>query len=152
MQDAHGGDGSSQLLENALTKRVIGAFYDVYNAMGPGFLESVYSNALLMALSDRGIGARAEVPLVVRHRDRVVGHFRADVVVEDRIIVEIKAVSTLAKAHEAQLVNYLRATGIAVGLVLNFGPRAEFRRRVCSFRPKDSPLSASSAQSAPKEN
>jgi GxxExxY protein len=144
MQDTHGYDGPSQLLENALTRQVIGAFFDVYNAMGPGFLESVYSNALLIALGEKGITARTEIPLIVRYRDRIVGHFRADLLVENRIIVEVKAVARLAKAHEAQLVNYLRATGIAVGLVLNFGPRAEFRRRVCTFR-SSPPLSAPSA-------
>jgi GxxExxY protein len=137
-------EGSSPLLEHALTRQVIGAFYEVYNGMGPGFLESVYSNALQIALADKGIDAHPEAPLAVHFRDRIVGRFRADLLIEGRMIVEIKAAAALVNAHEAQLVNYLRATGIAVGLVLNFGPKAEFRRRVCTYR-SNPPLSAPSA-------
>src|SRR5690606_36486610 len=102
-----------------------------YNELGPGFLESVYVNAMVIALGDVGFKVKTEVPLVVQFRDRVVGQFRADILVDDMLIVEVKAAQQLARAHEVQLVNYLRATGIQIGLLLNFGPRAEIRRRIC---------------------
>ena len=123
------------LIECELTEQVIGAFYAVYNELGPGFLESVYVNALAIALGTLDLKAQMEVPLVVKFREHVVGQFRADLVVEDRLVIEVKAVSSLLKAHEVQLVNYLRATRINVGLLLNFGARPELRRRV--YQPKD---------------
>ncbi|TAK38493.1 MAG: GxxExxY protein [Lysobacteraceae bacterium] len=119
-----------RLIEGRLTQQVIGGFYAVYNELGPGFLESVYVNAMVIALGELGLKAAREVPLEVRFRSKVVGQFRADLLVEGRLILEVKAVSHLAIPHEVQLVNYLRATGIQVGLLLNFGPRAELRRRV----------------------
>jgi GxxExxY protein len=125
---------ASPLLESELTRRVIGVFFGVYNEMGPGFLESVYVNALMVAFAEAGIEAQTEVPLTVKFRGHVVGQFRADLVVEKRVIVEVKALSSLERAHEAQLVNYLRATGVTVGLLLNFGPVADFKRRVCTLR------------------
>lgn len=129
-------DGREQgLIERELTQQVIGAFYAVYNELGPGFLESVYVNALVIALGAIGLEVRLEVPLVVTFRGHVVGHFRVDLLVEDRLVVEVKAVSNLLKAHEVQLVNYLRATRINVGLLLNFGTRPELRRRV--YQPRD---------------
>jgi len=134
MLDAIGRE-RSELLESELTRDVIGAFYRVYNEMGPGFLESVYVNALMIALAEQQIQALTEVPITVRFREHVVGQFRADLLIEERLIVEVKAVAQLSKSHELQLVNYLRATGITVGLVLNFGPRPEFRRRVCTYHP-----------------
>ena len=135
------GEDASELLESELTRRVIGAFYDVYNEMGPGFLESVYVNSLVIALGAMGIHARMEAPLTVKFRGHVVGQFRADLLIEERLVIEVKAVEQLAKAHEVQLINYLRATRIAVGLILNFGPNAEFKRRVCTLR-LNRPLSA----------
>lgn len=120
----------TMMIERELTEQVIGAFYAVYNELGPGFLESVYVNSLVIALRAAGLDARLEVPLLVKFRNQVVGQFRADLVVEDRLVIEVKAVSHLLKAHEVQLVNYLRATGIGVGLLLNFGVRPELRRRV----------------------
>jgi GxxExxY protein len=134
----------SDLLQSELTREVIGAFFAVYNELGPGFLESVYVNALVIALAEKGLNAQVEVPLLVRFRNHVVGHFRADLLVEESLVLEVKAVSALAKAHEAQLVNYLRATSIPIGMVLNFGPRAEFKRRVCTTR-LNRPLSDPSA-------
>ena len=125
--DGRGGE----LVHIGLTKAVIGAFFAVYNELGPGFLESVYENALMLALAERDVPVQSQVPLTVRFRNHVVGHFRADLLVAGTLIVEIKAVSQLVRIHEVQLVNYLRATGNRVGLLLNFGPRAEFRRRVC---------------------
>ena len=118
------------LAEADLTDRVIGAFYAVYNELGHGFLESVYENSLALMLRESGIAAVQQAPLRVEFRGHTVGEFRADLLVDDRLIVEIKAVSRLASAHEVQLVNYLKATGIQVGLLMNFGPRPQFKRRI----------------------
>ena len=127
--------GARQLLEERLTRRVPRVFYDVYNELGSGFLESVYSHAMVIALGEAGLTTRREAELPVYFRGRRVGDFRADVVVEDRVIVEIKAGRSLDPAHDAQLDNYLRASGIEVGLLLHFGCQPKFRRRVCqNFR------------------
>lgn len=113
-----------------MTERVIGIFYAVYNELGHGFLESVYENALALALRETDIVAVQQAPLRVQFRGHTVGEFRADLLVENRLIVEIKAVSRLAPAHEVQLVNYLEATGIRVGLLMNFGLHPQFKRRI----------------------
>jgi GxxExxY protein len=145
------------LLEERLTRRVLRVFFDVYNEIGWGLLESVYSNSLQIAFADAGIAARREVALPVYFRGRRVGDFRADFVVEDRVIVEIKAGKAIDASHEAQLDNYLRASGIEVGLLLHFGFEPKFRRRVCqNFRdgirvhPRDPrPLSPSDREPRP---
>ena len=118
------------LAHRELSERVIGAFYATYSELGYGFLESVYENAFAIQLAEAGLLVRRQHPIVVRFRDLVVGEFRADLLVEDLIIVEIKSASSLASIHEAQLINYLKATGIRIGLLVNFGPRPQFRRRV----------------------
>ncbi|HLI16683.1 MAG TPA: GxxExxY protein [Rhodanobacteraceae bacterium] len=118
------------LAEADLTERVIGVFYAVYNELGHGFLESVYENSLAPALREAGIAVVQQAPLRVDFRGRTVGEFRADLLVEDRLIVEIKSVSQLAPVHEVQLVNYLKATGIRVGLLMNFGLQPQFKRRI----------------------
>ena len=130
MEFADTDDRDTGLIHGELTERVIRAFYAVYNELGPGFLESVYVSALSIAFAEQEISAEREAPLVVRFRDQIVGQFRADLFVEGRLIVEVKAVSALQRVHEAQLVNYLRATRTQVGLLLNFGARPEVRRRV----------------------
>lgn len=122
--------GQAGLLEADLTEQVIGAFYAVYGDLGPGFLENVYENSLALVLREHGIAVTQQAPLQVTFHGRVVGDFRADLLVEGRLIVEVKAVVRLAAAHEAQLVNYLKATGVRVGLLMNFGPTPEFKRRV----------------------
>lgn len=114
----------------ALTERVIEAFYRVYNVLGYGFLEKVYENALQIELQKMGIQATAQSPVQVSYDDKVVGEYFADLMVEDCIIVEIKAAKSLAAEHEAQLLNYLKATDIEVGLLFNFGPSPEIRRKV----------------------
>ncbi len=102
----------------------------VHRALGPGFLEAVYANALTHELNIQGFSYQREQPLAVTYSGVIVGSYVADLIVSGELIVEIKAVQTLAKAHEAQLVNYLNATGIETGLLLNFGaPSLEFRRR-----------------------
>ena len=105
-----------------LTHRVIGCAYQVYNSLGFGFLESVYRRAMVIEIGISGMLVKEESPLKVYYRDQIVGDFFGDLVVEDELIVELKSVERLAKAHEAQLVNYLVATGIDIGLLINFGP------------------------------
>ena len=119
------------LIEKELTKKIIGACMEVSNELGCGFLEGVYERALLIALRDNGLEAVAQAPITVRFRDCVVGDFSADIVVENAVIVELKVVRTISPEHEAQLMNYLRAGEIGVGLLINFGkPRLEWRRFV----------------------
>jgi len=118
------------LLEEKLTEQVIGVFFEVFNELGYGFLESVYENALLIALREAGLEAKSQAAIKVTFRGQSVGEFRADLLVENRLIVEIKAVSALHPNHEAQLFNYLKATGISVGLILNFGPKPGFKRKI----------------------
>jgi GxxExxY protein len=114
----------------ALTRAIIGCAMMVHRTLGPGFLESVYENALTCELRGVGISVDCGRRLQVRYRDAIVGEFVADLVVADAVLVELKAIRTLASAHEAQLMNYLAATGIRVGLLVNFGSRRlEVRRR-----------------------
>ena len=116
-----------------LTATGIGAFYETYTTLGFGFLESVYENALAIQLELCGLSFERQRSIDVRYRGRVVGEFRADIVIEERVLVEIKAASALLPAHDAQLINYLKGTGLHLGLLLNFDPRAQVRRRI--FRP-----------------
>lgn len=111
-----------------LTDRIIGVFYAVYNELGPGFLESVYQNALTIALETEGLTVKSEAPISVSFQGRVVGDFKADIIVENKVLLELKACHTLEESHEAQLLNYLRATEIEVGLLLNFGPKPQVKR------------------------
>lgn len=117
------------LLHSELTKTIIGCAFDVSNEIGAGFLESVYENALAIALRQFGVAVRQQAPINVYFRGQSVGTFYADLLVENRVIIELKAVSALAQRHEAQLLNYLSATNIQVGLLINFGnPRIQYRR------------------------
>ncbi len=116
--------------EADLSRRVIGAFYATYNALGHGFLESVYENALALQMQADGLRFQRQPELAVRFRNQIVGVFRADFLVENKLIIELKAVEHLLPAHESQLLNYLKATGIKLGLLLNFGPKAQIKRRV----------------------
>jgi GxxExxY protein len=113
-----------------LTERVIAAFYHVYNSLGWGFLEKVYRNALRHELQKRGIGVVANEKIDVFYDGIHVGEYFADLVVEGVVILELKAAEQLAPEHEAQLLNYLKATAIDVGLLLNFGPKPQVRRKV----------------------
>ena len=113
-----------------LTEQIIGAFYTVYNALGYGFLEKVYENALAIELRKMGLHVVCQHPIQVHYDGQVVGEFFADMVVNDLVIVEVKAVRTLLKEHEAQLLNYLNATSYEVGLLLNFGPAPQIKRKV----------------------
>lgn len=111
-----------------LTETVIGVFYDVYNELGFGFLESVYRKAMALALRDKGLKAAEEVAVSVFFRGMSVGDFRADLVINDVVLLELKTAEHIIAAHESQIINYLRATTLEVGLVLNFGPRPQVRR------------------------
>ncbi|MBZ5681841.1 MAG: GxxExxY protein [Acidobacteriia bacterium] len=113
-----------------LTQAIILVFYEVYNELGHGFLESVYEEAMAIALVQKGLSVSRRNPLPVWFRGQQVGDFRADLVVNDAVIVELKAARNLESAHEAQLLNYLRASDIEVGLLLNFGPTPKIKRMV----------------------
>jgi GxxExxY protein len=120
------------LEDKDLTERVIGCAMKVHRVLGAGFLESVYKNALVHELTRAGIRAEAEQRLTVRYEDVIVGEFIADLLVEDRLIVELKANAALTKIDEVQTVNYLAATHHEFGLLINFGaPSLEFRRKYC---------------------
>src|SRR6266849_10976385 len=116
------------LKHKELTETIIGVFFEVYNELGHGFLESVYENAFEAALTSRGLDVRRQIEVPVWFRGNKVGDFTADMLVERCVILELKAVRTLDSSHEAQLLNYLRATEIEVGLLFNFGIKPEFKR------------------------
>ncbi len=118
------------MLEPKLTNLVIGSFFHVYNDFGYGFLEAPYANALAVELRFRGLQVAREVPIELVYRGAVVGEYRADMIVCGRVLVEVKSNKCLIEADERQLQNYLKGSRIRVGLLLNFGPRPEFRRRV----------------------
>ena len=115
-----------------LTEKIIGCAYKVYNELGAGFIEKVYENALMIELKNEGLAARQQYPVKVYYKGNLIGDYVADIVVEDRVIVELKAVSQLTKAHEVQLVNYLKATRLEVGLLINFGDQISIKRKVLS--------------------
>ena len=114
---------------SAVTQKIIAAFYEVYNTLGYGFLEKVYENALVIALTSLGLRVEQQARIAVCFQGQIVGEYFADLLVKDKVIVELKAVSRLLMEHEAQLLNYLRATPYEVGLLLNFGPKPDFRRK-----------------------
>lgn len=116
------------LVERELSYRVVNAFFEVYNALGPGFLESVYAKALVVALRKRGIGVALEVPIKVFFDGHVVGAHRLDMLVESRIVVELKSTETLPRTAQRQTRSYLAAANLELGIILHFGPEARFHR------------------------
>lgn len=120
------------LLHSDITQIILGGFYDVYNQLGSGFLESVYEAALAIDLEGAELGVARQAEINVFFRGHCVGKFISDLIVADNVVVELKAVRSITPAHEAQLINLLKATRIEVGLILNFGPKPEFRRLVYS--------------------
>ena len=122
--------GQTILKHSEITDKILHAFYKVvYPQLGYGFLEKVYENALVIALTAMGLKVQQQVKIAVYFQEQVVGEYFADLLVEDAMIVELKAVSRLLAEHEAQLLNYLRATPYEVGLLLNFGPKPQFIRK-----------------------
>ena len=120
------------LIHSDITDDVLKAFFHVYNALGYGFLEKVYENSMIIALRGMGHTVKQQQPIQVQFEGSVVGEYFADLLVDDRVIVELKAAEALAKEHEAQLLNYLKATNFEVGSLLNFGKKPEFKRRIFS--------------------
>jgi len=116
---------------NDITYQIRGAIFEVNKVLGSGFLEKVYEKALMIELRGRGLSVENQVPLKVSYKEQIVGEYFADLLVEDRVIVEIKSVANLLKEHQAQVLNYLKATGISVGLLVNFTrDKAEIKRMV----------------------
>lgn len=127
------------LLHQELTDKILNAFYEVYNELGAGFLESVYQNALYFELLDRGFNVEPHKTHSVFYKGRKAGIFYSDLIVNELVILELKAVSEITVEHEMQLMNYLRASIIEVGYVLNFGKEPKFERRVFSNSRKKLP-------------
>jgi len=121
----------------ALIKQIVTCAYTVHNSLAPGYLEKVYENALMVELAFCGVKAESQKSLDVRYRGQLVGEYVADIVVENSIILEIKAVKSISTAHELQLVNYLSTTGIDHGLIVNFGNEAkiEIKRKFRTYNP-----------------
>lgn len=118
------------LKHSDLTEKIIGIFYDVYNDLGHGFLESAYEECFVIAARQAGLNVARQVAVPVWFRGHKVGDFRADLLVEDRVLLEIKCARAFEPVHEAQLLHYLRSTEIEVGLLFNFGPKPQFRRLI----------------------
>jgi GxxExxY protein len=123
-------DLAADLKFEELTGKIIGSFYDVYNELGYGFLESVYEKSLMIALTEAGLNVQQQAPVLVWFRDHKFGDFKADLLVEKSVLLELKCARVLDRAHETQLLHYLKSTEIEVGLLLNFGTRPQFRRLV----------------------
>ena len=113
-----------------LTEKIINIFYRVYSKLGYGFLEKVYENAIMIEFKKEGISVVSQSPIKVLYENNVIGEYFMDVLVDDKVIVEIKAAKGLATENEAQLLNYLKASNIEVGLLLNFGPKPEIKRKI----------------------
>ena len=120
----------NDLKHSEITEKIIGASYKVHNTLGYGFLEKVYQNSLSIELRSLDLEVDVEKPIKVLYNGEIVGNYVADIVVGGKVIVEIKAVKELSDIHEVQLVNYLKATGIEVGLLINFGTSVQVKRRV----------------------
>jgi GxxExxY protein len=125
-------DGSEDLLHKEITDQRLKAFYKGYNTLGYGFLEKVYESALAIELRQMGLQIKRQVPIKVYYSHYLVGEYFADLVVEDKVILELKATETIVQANVNQLQNYLKAIQIEVGMLLNFGRKPEFKRRVFS--------------------
>ena len=118
------------LLHNEISEKILKAFYNVYNSLGYGFLEKVYENAMMIELRKLGMNVQRKVPIKVFYEKQLVGEYFADIIVEGKVIVELKAAESLCEAHEFQLINYLKATELEIGLLLNFGKKPQFRRKI----------------------
>ena len=119
-----------EILEKELTGKIIKSFYNVYNTLGFGFFEKVYERAMIIELNKFGLKSERQKPITILYDDEEVGEYFADILVDKRVIVELKAVEKIIKIHETQLYNYLKATNVEVGLLINFGEEAKFKRMV----------------------
>jgi GxxExxY protein len=119
-----------EYLHQDLTERIIKCFFAVYNTLGYGFLEKVYERAMMIELAEEGLSARSQHPVQVFFKERLVGDYSADIIVNEKVVLELKAVECLVEEHELQLINYLRATDLEIGLLLNFGKKPEVRRKI----------------------
>ncbi len=126
-----------EYLHKDITDRIIRAFYNVYNDLGFGFLEKVYENAMMIEIASFGMNCCKQKPIEVYYKLKKVGEYFADIIVEDKVIIELKAAECLIPEHEAQLLNYLKATEIEVGLLLNFGKTAQIKRQIYENRLKN---------------
>jgi GxxExxY protein len=140
---------NSGLIEEKLTSTMIGGFYDVYNGLGYGYLESNYANALELEFKSRGLSVAREIGVAVVYKGETVGRYRADMIVNGKVLVEVKSAAALSIADHKQVSNYLRATGLPIALLFHFGPKPAFHRTI-QTRTEKIPFerSASSAQSA----
>jgi len=129
---------TDKLKHKELSHLIIKSFYEVYNELGGGFLESVYENAMALVLQQQGLHVETQKEIAVYFRGTLIGNFRADMVVEEKVLLELKAVRCLEPVHEAQLLNYLKATTIEVGLLMNFGNEPAFKRLVYNKQQKQS--------------
>lgn len=132
------------MLHKEITDKIINAYYKVYNTLGYGFLEKVYENSLAIALRKSGLKVEQQKNIKVYYEAEEVGEYFADLLVEDSVIVEVKAAKSLAEEHEAQLVNYLKATTIEVGLLINFGREPNFKRKIFENRFKKNLIQSNS--------
>lgn len=121
---------ATEVKQKELTEKIVGIFYKVFNALGYGFLEKVYENAMIIELERERVPVISQAPIKVSYEGKVVGEYFADILIDGKVIVEIKAGKYLAPEHEAQLLNYLKATDVEVGLLLNFGPKPQVKRKV----------------------
>lgn len=130
------------MTDDDLTRTIIGCAYTVHNKLGHGFLEKVYENALRIELEKLGLRVKQQEPINVMYDGQVVGEYYADLWVDERVVIELKAGLTVGKEHEVQLVNYLTAASVDLGLLLNFGPSVQVKRKFREYKPKGSLLNA----------
>lgn len=126
------------MIEDDLTKRIIACAYKVHNSLGSGFLEKVYENAMMIELNEAGLQAEQQKNIPVYYSNQLVGDYFADIIVEDQVVLELKAVENLAKIHEVQLVNYLKGTGNEIGLLINFGTSVKVKRKYKNYNKSQS--------------
>lgn len=126
-----------EYLHKNITDQIIKCFYEVYNQLGYGFLEKVYEHAMMIELAKNKLQAKNQQPIKVYYKNELVGDYFADIIVQDCIILELKAAEAVVEEHECQLINYLKATNIEIGLLLNFGKKPELRRKIFTNDRKD---------------
>ena len=119
-----------KLLHEEITEKIIKSYFKVYNILGYGFLEKVYENALAIELRKNGLEVKCQYPISVLYESEIVGEYFADIIVNDIVVIELKAAKEISEGNECQLINYLKATNIELGLLMNFGKEAEYRRKI----------------------